>query len=110
LHIKNQHQPPAKFSIMPHQISPSPYADDREFSVAELQTISFAKLASCDPEEQHRLMIAAEQDGFFYLNISDLESKGLWSDYQGVLDVMASWFETPMEEKVKFAYGSDVQG
>ncbi|THZ96432.1 putative 2OG-Fe(II) oxygenase family oxidoreductase [Aureobasidium pullulans] len=100
----------AKLSIMPHQISPSPYADDRKFSVAELQTISFAKLASCDPEEQHRLMVAAEQDGFFYLNISDMESKGLWSDYQGVLDVMASWFETPMEEKVKFAYGSDVQG
>ncbi|CAD0093578.1 unnamed protein product, partial [Aureobasidium vineae] len=97
-------------SNMSAQFARGPYADDRSFPVAELQTISFAKLASRDPEEQHRLMIAAEQDGFFYLNLLDAESKGLWDDYKNVLNIMASWFESPMEDKVKFAYESDPLG
>lgn len=88
----------------------SPYADKRVFAVAQLRTISFAKLIARDAQEQSKLLAAAEQDGFWYLGLTDPESKGLWNDYINVLKVMGIWFDQPVESKVPFAYGSDTQG
>lgn len=88
----------------------SPYAEDREFAVAQLRTISFARLIARDAEEQAKLLSAAEQDGFWYLDLNESESNGLWDDYAAVLKVMGMWFNQPIENKVTFAYGSDTQG
>ena len=88
----------------------SPYDDGRHFTVAALQTFSFAKLLKKDKEEFNRLLQAGEKDGFFYLDLTSPESKGLWQDYQGVLAAMQSFFAQPIENKLPFAYGSDVQG
>lgn len=95
---------------MASTILPSPYADERPFSVAQLQTFSFQKLSNKDPAEVARLLAAGERDGFFYLDLTAPGSQGLWDDYQGVLSTMKSFFEQPLEEKRQFAYGSDVQG
>ncbi|CRG89333.1 hypothetical protein PISL3812_06369 [Talaromyces islandicus] len=95
---------------MSSSILPSPYDDERPFPIAQLQTFSLQKLLSKDAAEVSRLLAAGEKDGFFYLDLTRPESLGLWEDYKGVLSTMASFFDQPVEEKLPFAYGSDVQG
>lgn len=95
---------------MSSTILPSPFPDDRPFVTADLQTFSLVKLLNKDPEEISRLLRAGEKDGFFYLDLTAPESRGLWDDYHGVLAVMKRFFDLPLEEKTPFAYGSDVQG
>jgi len=95
---------------MSSSILPSPYDDGRQFTVAALQIFSFKKLLQKDPREIARLLKAGEEDGFFYLDLTSIESKGLWEDYQNVLSTMASFFDQPIETKLPFAYGSDIQG
>lgn len=95
---------------MSSTILPSPFPDERPFAVAQLQTFSFQKLLNKDPNEIARLLTAGEKDGFFYLDLTSPESRGLWEDYQAVLSIMALFFDEPLEEKCQFAYGSDVQG
>ncbi|ROV93396.1 hypothetical protein VMCG_08396 [Cytospora schulzeri] len=95
---------------MSSPILPSPFSDQRPFSVAQLQTFSFQKLLSQDADELARLLEAGETDGFFYLDLTAPQSRGLWDDYQKVLSTMAAFFDQPIEEKLPFAYGSDVQG
>lgn len=90
--------------------SASPFRDDRPFVCADLSVISFAKLVSRDAAELKKLLSAGEKEGFFYLDLTSAESRGLFDDYKGVLSVMAAWFEQPLEVKKAFAYGSDTQG
>lgn len=95
---------------MSSTIPSSPFPDQRHFTVAQLQTFSFQKLLAKDAQEVSRLLQAGEKDGFFYLDLTTSESKGIWDDYKGVLSVMEAWFAQPPEEKTPFAYGSDTQG
>ena len=95
---------------MSSTILPSPFEDDRAFIVAQLQTFSFQKLLNKDTDEVNRLLVAGEKDGFFYLDLTAPESQGIWEDYHGVLSTMQSFFDEPLDEKLRFAYGSDVQG
>jgi hypothetical protein len=95
---------------MASTILPSPFPDDRPFTTADLQTFSTVKLLNKDPEELARLLLAGEKDGFFYLDLTAPESRGLWDDYHGVLSVMKGFFDLPLDQKTPFAYGSDVQG
>ncbi|KAI1321506.1 2OG-Fe(II) oxygenase family oxidoreductase [Xylariaceae sp. FL0255] len=95
---------------MSSKIPPSPFPDERPFVIANLQTFSFKKLLRQDPEELSRLLLAGEKDGFFYLDLSAPESQGLWGNYQQVLATMSKFFDEPLDAKLPFAYGSDVQG
>lgn len=95
---------------MDHKIASSPFNNDQPFTTAELRTISYKKLVAKDPAEQAKLLDCGEKDGFFYLDLLEPESEGLWNDYKSVLAVMSEFFEQPVESKLPYAYGSDVQG
>ena len=92
------------------QVVDSPFIDERAFSVAQLCTISFTKLVDKDPSEQEKLLTAVENDGFFYLDLLSPDSKNLLEDYDQALSITSAWFDRPLEFKLSFAYGSDVQG
>lgn len=89
---------------------PSPLKDGKPVTCAELPTISFNKLVDRDSKELAKLLAAGEKEGFFYLDLTKVESKGLYDDYEGVLAIMKTWFNQPLEEKTKYDYGSDTQG
>ena len=95
---------------MPSVTYPSPLKGDKSFTCADLPTIAFDKLIDRDPQELSKLLAAGEKEGFFYLDLTKPESKGLYDDYENVLSIMKAWFNLPLEEKVKYAYGSDTQG
>ena len=77
---------------------------------AVLPTILFDRLVDRDPQELAKLLAAGEKEGFFYLDLSKAESQGLYEDYENILAFMRTWFDQPLEEKLKYAYGSDTQG
>ncbi len=95
---------------MPTTTYLSPVKGDKSFTCADLPTISFDKLVDREPQELAKLLAAGEKEGFFYLDLTEPESKGLYDDYESILSVMKTWFDLPLEEKVKYAYGSDTQG
>ena len=95
---------------MHSRVYSGPLKDDKSFTCAQLRTLSFDKLVNRDDQELAILLAAGEKDGFFYLDLTKPESKGLYDDYKGVLSVMATWFDQPIESKSKFAFGSDIQG
>lgn len=95
---------------MTSSIAPSPFHNDQPFVTAALRTISYQKLVHGDAVEQAKLFDCGEKDGFFYLDLTEPESKGLWADYQSVLTIMGEFFDQPMEKKLPFAYDSDIQG
>lgn len=93
---------------------PGLYSDpakrDMTYTCAQLRTLSFDKLVDRDPQELSKLLAAGVEDGFFYLDLTKVESQGLYEDYQDVLAFMKAWFDQPVQEKMKYAYGSDTQG
>jgi isopenicillin N synthase-like dioxygenase len=81
-----------------------------EFGTANLETVSFAKLAAKDPEEVARVLRSCEQQGFFYLELADsYVSRGVL-DRLEALSLAKKWFESPMEEKLKFRQDSVTRG
>ena len=95
---------------MPIATNSSPLKGDRPFTCADLRTLSFDKLIDRDPQELAKLLAAGEKEGFFYLDLTKPESQGLYKDYEDILSFMKVWFDNPLEEKTKYAYGSDTQG
>ncbi|KAL8832854.1 MAG: hypothetical protein Q9170_004720 [Blastenia crenularia] len=95
---------------MPMTSYPSPLKADKAFTCAEIPTIAFNKLIDREPAELAKLLAAGQKEGFFYLDLTKVESQGLYEDYENILAFMKDWFNQPLEEKVKYAYGSDTQG
>lgn len=87
-----------------------PYADNRSYVVKEMSVVSFSRIVDRNPHECAKLLAAAENDGFFYLDLSGKESNGLWQTYKKSLGVIANWFEEPVEEKAAYAFNSDTNG
>jgi hypothetical protein len=71
-----------------------------EVSVAPLETIDFARLASKDPFEISRLLRCCETHGFFYLDLQGTDSaRQVISDEKDVLRFMETYFDQPQDEK-----------
>jgi hypothetical protein len=62
---------------MSSTILPSPFANERPSSVAQLQALSLQNLLNKDPDEVARLLAAGETDEFFYLDLTAPESQGI---------------------------------
>ena len=95
---------------MEQSIPLSPYDDGQPFITAAIRTVSYQKLVQLDAAEQAKLLECGQNDGFFYLDLTQPESEGLWDDYKQVLAAMAEFFDQPEAKKLSYAYGSDVQG
>lgn len=69
--------------------------------LANLDTITFAKLLDRNPEQITKLMSACKNVGFFYLDISDQYSATMLKNLDGVNSAMREWFAQPTAVKRK---------
>ena len=102
---------------MPHSDhSPSPDAADAfanlppfpdNVSTAPLLRISLSKLLNQDAEEQERCWRACQELGFFYLDLSGVHGEALLSDANALFDLMRSFYDLPVTEKVKYDLKSE---
>jgi isopenicillin N synthase-like dioxygenase len=69
-----------------------------------LRVISYAKLAAADPEEEHELLLASKELGFFYLDLRNVSKREdtLLSDVDSLFDIALQFFAVSQEEKEKY--------
>lgn len=70
--------------------------------VYELETINFSELLSAQPDEINKLRKCCEKDGFFYLDLDDIEGKRMLKDHQRLLALMRRFFKWPDNQKEEF--------
>jgi isopenicillin N synthase-like dioxygenase len=73
-------------------------ADVRE-EVADLVTLSYAKLLKHDANESARLILACSRWGFFYLDLEGGEPLGYLENVENIFGVARDYFAQPLELK-----------
>jgi len=73
---------------------------------AQLQAINYLKLLDQNKEEIDKLSKACHEDGFFYLDLNDDKYQGILQDWKTLLPLVNSWFNKPLDEKMKYNYGT----
>ena len=68
-------------------------------SIANLQTIKFAPLLDRDETELKSLVRACEEDGFFYLDLSDQGAGKLFNNLDALSKLVKKWMKQPREKK-----------
>ncbi len=67
--------------------------------IAKLETTKFAPLLDRDEVELAKLAQACENEGFFYLDLSDRGSDRLFDDLERVSGLVKNWMKQPREMK-----------
>lgn len=67
--------------------------------VADLITISFAKLEARDQDEEARLLEACTKWGFFYLDVGQAKPLGYLKAVDDLFELSKEYFARPLDEK-----------
>ncbi|KAK3362288.1 hypothetical protein B0T25DRAFT_575061 [Lasiosphaeria hispida] len=70
--------------------------------VWSMQTIDYSLLLSQDPAEVDRVLKACLEEGYFYLDLRNIDGGRMLSDQQETLKLMNRFFEAPIEAKNEF--------
>ncbi|KAI1849595.1 hypothetical protein JX265_013601 [Neoarthrinium moseri] len=70
--------------------------------VYPMETISFERLLSQEPEELERLVQCCETEGFFYIDLKGIDGRRFLEDQQKTLELMHKFFESPIEAKNQY--------
>jgi isopenicillin N synthase-like dioxygenase len=73
---------------------------------AQLQAVDLSHLLEHDAEEITKLAKACQEDGFFYLNLTDKRFEGILKDWKTLLPLVNNWFNEPIEDKMKYNHGT----
>ncbi|PSN74250.1 Clavaminate synthase-like protein [Corynespora cassiicola Philippines] len=71
--------------------------------VYEMTTIDFSALLSQEPAEIEKLVECCKTEGYFYLNLNNIDGRRFVDDHQELLKLMDRFFASPLE--VKNEYG-----
>lgn len=75
----------------------------KKVPVYDMQTIDFSQLLSSEPTEIEKLFQCCQTEGFFYLNLKNVDGRRMLDDTQDTLKLMERFFASPLE--VKNEYG-----
>jgi isopenicillin N synthase-like dioxygenase len=75
----------------------------KQVPVYPMQTIDFSAILSQEPEEIEKLLQCCKDEGFFYLDLNNVDGRRFLDDHQELLKLMHRFFESPLE--VKNEYG-----
>lgn len=75
--------------------------EDMSLDVADLEVINLESLTAKDPDEMARLLMAAELQGFFYLNFNHVLSEKISEYLQTCYLNCQEYFTKPLDEKMK---------
>lgn len=71
--------------------------------IYSMQTVDFAAVLSQEPDELQKLLECCKTEGFFYLDLNNVDGRRFLDDHQELLKLMHRFFESPLE--VKNEYG-----
>lgn len=67
-----------------------------------METISFDRLLSQEPEEVEKVVRCCENQGFFYLDLQGIDGRRYLKDQENTLDLMQRFFNSPLDMKNQF--------
>ncbi|CAJ2510561.1 Uu.00g095300.m01.CDS01 [Anthostomella pinea] len=70
--------------------------------VYAMATIDFSLLLSQEPAEVERLVRCCQKQGFFYLDLNNIDGRRFLDDQQETLKLMHRFFEAPLEAKNEY--------
>jgi isopenicillin N synthase-like dioxygenase len=85
------------------ETQPSPsksiHYQGRLIHITQLQTINFSRLFSREPAELDKLSRLCKTEGFFYLNLQNIEGRRISDDKARLLKVMERFLKSFHDEK-----------
>ncbi|CAN9257882.1 unnamed protein product [Alternaria alternata] len=75
----------------------------KQVPVYPMETIDFSAILSQEPAELEKLLQCCKEQGFFYLDLNNVDGRRFIDDHQELLKLMHRFFESPLE--VKNEYG-----
>lgn len=88
---------------------PSTY-EGKPIKILSLETIHFSRLLSQEPDELARLLKLCETEGFFYLDLQDIDGRIILDGLQDLLAVMRRFFNSSHEAKNEIGLPSQEHG
>lgn len=70
--------------------------------VWSMQTVNYSLLLSQDPAEVEKVLKACLEDGYFYLDLNNIDGGRMLEDQQSTLKLMKEFFDAPIEQKNEF--------
>ncbi|KAF2875887.1 hypothetical protein BDV95DRAFT_484283 [Massariosphaeria phaeospora] len=74
----------------------------KEVPVYDMQTIDFSALLSQEPAELEKLVRCCQDEGFFYLNLNNIDGRRFVDDNEELLKLMHKFFDSPLEAKNEY--------
>lgn len=74
----------------------------KQVPVWSMQTIDYGLLLSQDPAEVEKVLNACLEDGYFYLNLKNIDGRRMLADQQETLKLMHRFFQQPIEDKNQY--------
>jgi isopenicillin N synthase-like dioxygenase len=74
----------------------------KQVPVWSMQTIDYGQLLAQDPAEVDKVLKACLEEGYFYLDLQNIDGRRMLSDQQETLKLMHRFFEEPIEAKNEF--------
>lgn len=68
--------------------------------VTRLDSIDLELLANFDSEEEKRLLSAAQKNGFFYVDLENLEGRAYLAMAESLFSWFKDFFQKPLSEKL----------
>jgi isopenicillin N synthase-like dioxygenase len=91
-------------------LSNSIHYQGKPIQIAQLQTINFSRLLSQEPAELDKLLHLCKTEGFFYLNLQDIDGRRMLDDKARLLKVMERFFNSSHDEKNEIGLPSQEHG
>lgn len=82
----------------------------RPLQIAQLGVIDFSRLLSQEPLELEKLVHLCKTEGFFYLNLQDIDGRRMLDDKARLLKVMEKFFTSSHDEKNEIGLPSQEHG
>ncbi|KAI5867191.1 Clavaminate synthase-like protein [Durotheca rogersii] len=74
----------------------------KKVPVYPMEIIDFSKLLSQEPAEIEKLVRSCQDEGYFYLDLRNIDGRRLLEDQQETLKLMYRFFDAPLEAKNEF--------
>lgn len=75
----------------------------KQVPVYPMQTVDFSTILSQEPAELEKLLQCCLKEGFFYLDLNNVDGRRFLDDHQDLLKLMHRFFDASLE--VKNEYG-----
>lgn len=82
----------------------------KPIQIAQLHSINFSRLLSQEPAELDKLLHLCKTEGFFYLDLQDIDGRRILDDKVKLLKVMERFFNSPHDDKNEIGLPSQEHG